>query len=153
MEPTELLGIIEEAVVAIGKSIDPDDDWHPILWTVNRQDHVVINSLVGMSTEQQARAIPLIEKMQGARLAGFVVTAWFVAQDADKPCLLPPSQDPDRQEIVCISVAGPDGVITSQAHIRRSLTEAPHLKPWKRFTQPGTNRGRFPDALLAGLRA
>ena len=152
----------------IGQTLDPDADWAPVILLESRREERIIVPLGSLfhvdfgsfGKDLAAAAFPELVARADAWLAGFVSTAWMVVGPrehveiaADGSTLLqgtPPSESPDRIEVVSLFVASADTEQHHSAEIVRRAGRPPALRPWTHFTggKDGVDLGgRFGNAL------
>lgn len=160
------------AIAQIGRSLGPDDDWSAVLLLESRAEERVIvpldvlflEQLAPVGKDMAAVAIPLLVEEADAWLAGLVTTAWMsevpaegIELEPDGVTLrrgVPPSEDPNRIEIVMLALVGEDG--TEQHHAARIVRRPdrpPALRPWEVHSERGAVSlgGRFGNALRAAF--
>ena len=157
----------KRTISQIGQTLDPDDDWTPVLLLESRHEErfvVPLGSLfhadvASFGKDLAAAAMPELVARADAWLAGFVSTAWMVVGPrepveiaADGSTLLqgtPPSESPDRIEVVSLFVASADTEQHHSAQIVRRRGRPPALRPWIVVAGGGevTLGGRFGNAL------
>ena len=163
----------QDSVEDIGKKLDPDDDWMPVLFLEKDKEVAVIGMMMMDNNETKnmcAKMITTVISLTNPDSACFITTAWMsTTNDAFKDAsheeineayrqgyIPPPSQDPDRIEIVsavCIGVRGEnDGEGFMIGEIERHTDKAPTIKKWD-VHQDGDLHltGRFADAMKKGF--
>jgi hypothetical protein len=161
--PTPLETLTEmskDAIESIAETFEePDADWLPTMLVMTREETF---NLVGIDPEFMAspttkailaeQVIPGVLREQNAIAAAFVSSAWMGTYDNTKMGIgdkhLRPSQQPDRQEVVMLTLATALEAKSLTAPIIRHEDGPPTLGEWDGFDNP---EGLFPEALRAGL--
>jgi hypothetical protein len=136
------------SVAHIGRTLGPDDDWSPVLLLESREELRLVvplhdlfhESLGSLGKDLAAAVFPELVARADAWLAGFVATSWMVTGPkenvrigADGTTLeegIPPSEHPDRVEVVGLFVASADTEQFHTAEIVRRAGRPPALRPW-----------------------
>lgn len=160
---------LQEMIEKVGKTLDPEDDWMPVLF-LDKDNQLAMLGIPFMENESQkdmcAFALYAAIKRTNPDRAFFVTTAWasspignrFMSNEdfmeAIRQGWIPqPSQDPDRKEIVNVVMLNKDGKSEMMTgFIKRSKTKPPKIVRWKMHDQPETDvKGRFGDAMRKGF--
>lgn len=149
------------------KLMDIEGDWDAILFVVGPEKKVAMVPLQHLLTDDRAKdfvgeeLIPkVIREVQGEAI-GMIMSAWMVSVDAPTEdvkkgevidMLVPPSQHPNRQEILMIMLADQEKQRCVSAEIKRPEgAEHPELSEWK-VSEADEFGGRFWDEPIKALR-
>jgi len=168
------LTAFQKSVEDIGKNLDPDEDWMPVLFLEKGDQRALIALMLMDNNETKdlcAAVMEQIIRVTNPDSACFISTAWIttakeenkgkypdyesVEEAYKRGHILPPSLDPDRKEIVigvCIGIRGEnDGQAMMVGEIERSPGKPPRIKDWKIHDDDMVMKGRFADAMHDGF--
>jgi hypothetical protein len=131
----------------------PDDEARSVVLGVAQDGRVRVLALPEDVTVDAVRtrewlrqALPHEARRLGLQRLTFVTQAWRAPhQDG----AIPPSQHPERQEIVLVVIAGAGRVETWSGAVDRSPNLPPALGPWQ---EGGPAEGRVLDLVTAALQ-
>ena len=145
----ELEAAILPAVEKIGRGLGRHEDWMPTLHLV---DALGRTTIVGLSFPDEAKplmfnlVLPALVRKEHTVALATVTTAWM---SKDVSGNRPPSEDPERVEIVLVVLLDQSGGRQLLARVDRSGRH-PRLSAWERME--GELEGRMVDPLRAALR-
>lgn len=151
-------------VRVVGDSFtEPDDDWAPVLFAATADKTIGIIGLdPNLMNDKDFAASVVTESLQqvGATAAALITSAWRSKQVEELMRLTKgnlrqtPSEAPDREEIVAVTVMDRESASMHVAVIERRDGKPPTLGEWDDIGEnvdAATFSGRFPEAILAGL--
>lgn len=157
---------MKEGVLAIGEELEADEAWEPALFMASEEEDVVsIMPLAPLFVNAASKeiageiVIPMAIKKYKAKAFGLVLTSWIVEIDAkgveegELPidAMVPPSQHPQRQEVLVLALADQ----TTSTFLRAEITrdgDHPSLSEWERMDEANNFGGTLWDAPIKALR-
>lgn len=161
---------IKDILNHIATTLDHDDDWTPVV-LLEKNDYTAVVVLAIQDLENNkdtlAFAVETVIRQSNPDAACFVATGWMGAsiepnrfltpEDAteayQKGWIPPPSQDPDRKEIVMIievTAKGENRMILG--YVRRFRNRHPEIYKWRDDPyKQGELKGRIADAMKRGF--
>jgi hypothetical protein len=120
----------------------PDDDWAPMMLTQDGRGEVTVVAFPVLDDRDATVAIlrAALRKVGAVRYA-IVLSSWAAADD-----LVPPSENPDRRELLTLLLSDPETDEFYAAPILRREDAPPRLGEWKKWSI----EGRFAALLAAG---
>lgn len=165
----------QEHINNIGTTLDPGDDWMPVLFLEKDKTIAVIGMLLMENDQTKKLCAAMLKKivsMTNPDSACFITTAWMAHPDARfkdstteefeeayrKGYVKRPSEDPNRIEIVsavCMGVSGEnDGEAFMIGEIERFPDKPPKIKKWDIHDDEDLKlTGRFADAIREGFES
>lgn len=161
----------QDLIEHVGQDFPPEADWNPALILEKDGERVVI-AVQSMANELEKKMFTAFLystiKHSNPDQAWFISTAWLSEPEPnqffgegeegyyeayEKGWIPPPSQDPDRKEIVSVVMLDSKGQsIMMMGFIKRSKTKPPKIVKWRVEDQSGTElKGRFGDAMRKGF--
>lgn len=108
------------------------------------------------SKDELARGMARKIREVKGKVVAFVCEAWslkFRKGEFDKGNPPVPSQSPDRKECLLLHIVTRESSQVWMAEIKRLKgSTRPELGPWRYGDDPGPATGRFPEAIVEGLR-
>lgn len=121
---------------SVGEKFDePDDDWEPV--AILQGDKNII-ALLKVDKSQYAPLLKDMVRKFGGRYLAIVLSSWMVSYKglsaAQRAIVsqIPPSQHPDRTEVLIVEIASPVDHEVWEAEITRRDGLPPLLGEWKK---------------------
>ncbi len=161
MDLDEFISDTRKSIEDIGRTLPSDGDWAPVLLTWSPATDVIVHALeIGDEIEKAMMygfLVPALIEDEAATMAICINTAWLSFPKPEGFCaatgapIVPPSEDPDRSEVVSVVGADWTGVARMlSARIDRSGAH-PTLE-WEDFPEEWTVGGAIATSLLLALR-
>lgn len=157
----DLSEIMRESVENIAKEFDrPDDDFMPVMSLVPEEGENVMLALDNQWFENEDTKDRLVDSVMvpaitgiGAKTVATVFSVWYAKTEPDQDWedMPRPSEHPNRQEAVLVTVMDSFNIRTWIINIVRPDGEIPTLAEWEEL---GVNAfsGRFIEDVQAALR-
>ena len=136
---------------------EPDDDWQPIALAMDAKGRGIFMVLdFGPASEtKQAfleEVLPVLLREAGAVAVALVTSSWMLTFKGKRPAVLPrPSESPDREEVLIVSVVDRLRAEAQIAPILRHPDRPPELGPWDVLPEDASFGGLVPETLRRAL--
>ena len=153
----EILQTIRQSATDIADQFtDPDDDWMPVAFFEMGDGTVVPMGGDLMRNKELFVSVimPMTIQKLHAQSVALIVSAWVITSDTPDPDV-PPSQHPDRIEVVLLTHVTADETEAWRAYIDRDPLglRPPRLGEWDHWEdEGGVIGGRFVDSIQEALR-
>jgi len=166
----EFMDTVRDGVEQVGGQLGPEDDWLPMAFLEREDpestDGVAELTMVGIDPEymdEEERkeflgsvVLPSIVEKMKARKYAFLSTAWMAKvgreEDGSVDTSIPPSEHPDRMEVVIITACDREIAEFCYAEIIRTPDHPPMLTPWETMARGIEVEGRFIDSVREVMR-
>lgn len=139
---------------------NPDDDWGSIAIAHSDEENIVLgfDPQLFATPESKDRLKDILSQLireKNIHTFVLVLSAWSVVHkhvpgtNPEEPGHLPPSEDPNRQEVLIITGLDAEGVSSRSAEIERFEDKPPSLGEWKDASDVS---GRFVESFLDALK-
>jgi hypothetical protein len=134
-----LLERTQRASEAIGKNLEPDEDWETtaVIATIDSERGIGIGILPLLFTNDEEKdqafnqTLPSAVAQTGARAIVLVLPSWTIEGPDYDPSGPSPSQHPKRKEILLLTGTTLEYNETRRAEVIRSENGPPTLGPWE----------------------
>jgi hypothetical protein len=164
MLPNEMFERVTGAVAAVCAGFTrPQDDFNAMLFLDTPTGSALCPMLFSNPAEKAVvfgKMVPTVIKRSRATIAATLISAWCVRlSPAESKAVMkgaqvaPPSQHPDRQEVLTLMVFTCNSLRSWTASIQRTAGQPPTLGAWVEQPTDVETRGLIADSIQGALRS